>query len=80
VVGATYPEEAARIRERCPDLLFLMPGVGAQDGVLRAAVRASVDAAGGGILVNVSRSVLYADSPREEAERLRAAINDALGG
>ena len=80
VVAATYPEEAARIRARCPDLLFLLPGVGAQEGALGAAVRASLDAAGGGILVNASRSVLYADSPREEAERLRAAINDARGG
>src|SRR6266850_6795015 len=28
VVGATYPEEARRIRELAPDRLFLMPGVG----------------------------------------------------
>ncbi|RLT36111.1 MAG: orotidine-5'-phosphate decarboxylase [Chloroflexi bacterium] len=78
VVGATYPEEAARIRAICPDMLFLMPGVGAQAGDLEAAVRASVDADGGGILVNASRSVLYAGSPedsRAEATRLRRAMN-----
>ncbi len=34
VVGATYPEEARRLRERAPDRLFLMPGVGAQGGDL----------------------------------------------
>ena len=34
VVGATYPAEARAIRELCPDMLFLMPGVGAQAGEL----------------------------------------------
>ena len=59
-----------------------MPGVGAQAGDLEAAVRASVDARGGGILVNASRSVLYAGSAeaaRAEAMRLRDGINAARG-
>src|SRR5690606_8642384 len=46
VVGATYPEEAKRIREICPDLPFLMPGVGAQDGEVARAVQAAIDADG----------------------------------
>lgn len=82
VVGATYPAEAARIRELCPGLLFLLPGIGAQQGDIDAAVRASLDARGGGILVSASRGVLYASSgpdfasaARAEAIRLRAAIN-----
>ena len=79
--GQVYrPEEAARIRAVAPELLFLMPGVGAQAGDLEAAVRASVDARGGGILVNASRSVLYAgneEATRAEAMRLRDAINAA---
>jgi orotidine-5'-phosphate decarboxylase len=86
VVGATYPEEAARIREICPDLLFLMPGVGAQAGEVEAAVQAATDARGGGILVNASRGVLYAppaegerwvDASRRAAESLRDEINRA---
>ena len=82
VVGATYPEEAARIRAVAPDMLFLMPGVGAQEGDLQAAVRASIDADGGGILVNASRSVIYAGTPedmRAETVRLLRAINAARG-
>ena len=82
VVGATYPAEAARIRELCPGLLFLLPGIGAQQGDIDAAVRASLDARGGGILVSASRNVLYASSgpdfasaARVEAIRLRDAIN-----
>ena len=83
VVGATYPEEARAIRELCPDLLFLMPGVGAQAGELEAAVHAALDARGGGIIVNASRSVLYPQAgsvaaARAEAQRLRDAIREAV--
>ena len=60
VAGATYPEQAARLRALAPDLLLLIPGVGAQQGGVSEAVRAGTDAAGGGILVAASRSVLYA--------------------
>ena len=84
VVGATYPEEAARIRERCPDLLFLLPGVGAQQGDIDAAVEASIDADGGGALVSASRGVLYAggggdfaSAARRAALELRERINAA---
>ena len=87
VVGATYPAEAARIRELCPELLFLVPGVGAQAGELEAAVRASSNASGGGLLLNASRAVLYAGqsagnrdyarAARDAATDLRDAINAA---
>ena len=84
VVGATYPGEAREVRALCPDMLLLMPGVGAQAGDLEAAVRAAVDGDGGGILVNASRGVLYAGSDgdyasaaRAQATRLRDAINAA---
>lgn len=87
VVGATYPAEAARIRALCPDLLFLLPGIGAQQGDVVAAVRASLDASGGGILINSSRGILYASrgsdfasAARAEATRLRDAINAARAG
>ena len=71
----------------CPDMLLLMPGVGAQAGDLEAAVQAALDAEGGGILVNASRGVLYAgtggdyaSAARAEAARLRDAINAARRG
>ncbi len=91
VAGATYPEQAARLRELAPELLLLLPGVGAQEGGVEAAVRASVDARGGGILINASRSVLYAgeaagardldgyaEAAREAARTLRDEIDAAL--
>jgi orotidine-5'-phosphate decarboxylase len=84
VVGATYPEVLGRIRELCPELPILVPGVGAQGGELAAATRAAVDARGERVIVNVSRSILYAtgddfaEAARQEALRLRAAIDAAL--
>lgn len=61
VVGATRPEELARIRSLVPDYFFLVPGVGAQGGTV-----AEVSAAGAndhvGLLINASRSILYASS------------------
>ena len=64
-----------------------MPGAGAQAAEIEEAVRAARDAEGGGILVNASRSVLYAGTEgdfaaaaRSEAQRLRDAINAARWG
>jgi orotidine-5'-phosphate decarboxylase len=59
VVGATRPETGARVRELLPDALFLAPGYGAQGGDA-SGVRPLLDRQGGGVLVNSSRSILYA--------------------
>jgi orotidine-5'-phosphate decarboxylase len=84
VVGATYPSDVATVRAIVPKAPILLPGVGAQAGDLERSVQAAVDADGGGALVNVSRSLLYAShgpdwqaAARAEAERVRAAINAA---
>ena len=39
VVGATFPDELAAVRGRCPDLPILLPGVGTQAGDLRRRYR-----------------------------------------
>ena len=86
VVGATYPADVAAVREVAPRVPILLPGVGAQGGDLEAAVQAGIDANGGGIIVNASRSIVYASlgpdwqsRAREEAQRLRIAIQAATG-
>ena len=38
VIGATYPAELRRARELCPDMPFLVPGVGAQGGDVETVV------------------------------------------
>jgi orotidine-5'-phosphate decarboxylase len=81
VVGATYPEEARRLRALAPDRLFLMPGVGAQGGDMTTAIRAGLDAHGGGILPSASRSVIFAsngtDFERAAADAARALRDTA---
>ena len=59
VVGATWPEQAARLRALMPYTLFLVPGYGAQ-GATAADVARCFDARGHGALVNASRSIIYA--------------------
>ena len=61
VIGATYPEELRHVRELCPELPFLVPGVGAQGGDVEKVVRYGCDAAGGGLAINSSRGIIYAD-------------------
>jgi len=74
VVGATFPGELAAVRSLCPDMPLLVPGVGAQQGDLPAAVRAGVDRQGERILVNVARGILYASTgPDFAAAAARAA-------
>lgn len=81
-VGATYPEELKKIRKLFPNEFFLSAGLGAQQGDLGKAVMAGIDANKGGIVFNATRSILYAsngkdfaEKAREEAEKLRLAIN-----
>jgi orotidine-5'-phosphate decarboxylase len=68
VVGATFPQEIARVRELAPGLPLLIPGVGAQGGDAQAAVRAG---AGGALVVNSSRAVLYASAGADFAQAAR---------
>jgi len=81
VAGATYPDEMRRLRALCPRMPFLVPGIGAQQGDLAAAVRAGLDAAGAGLLVSASRGVTYASSGSDFAAAARAAaikLRDAI--
>jgi uridine monophosphate synthetase len=75
VVGATWPEELARVRRVAPDLWILLPGVGAQGGDLEACLRAGLRADGLGVVVNVSRAIAQAADPRREACEYRDRIN-----
>jgi len=80
VVGATYPEEMAELRRAHPELVFLVPGIGAQGGDLAATLAAGLDADGRGLLINSARAVIYAGGGRANAIRaaaleLRTAIN-----
>jgi orotidine-5'-phosphate decarboxylase len=70
VVGATYPQEIARVRALAPSLPLLIPGVGAQGGDALATLRAGRPGAAP-IIVNSSRAVLYASSGDDYAAAAR---------
>ena len=67
VVGATYPEELGRVRRLCPEMTFLVPGVGAQGGDVAAVIGNGLDKGGRGLIINVSRQVLYASREKDFA-------------
>ena len=60
VLGATFPEELKAVRELCPDMPFLVPGVGAQGGDVEKVVSFGRRADGYGLIVNSSRGIIYA--------------------
>lgn len=83
VVGATCPEEAARVRAIVgDDVWFLVPGVGAQGGSVEATMNAAQNSHGDGLIISSSREILFASSgsdfaeaARSKAEALRSEIN-----
>lgn len=86
VVGATYPEELKRVREIVGDMPILIPGIGAQGGDLEATVNAGKNSANQGMIINSSRSIIFASSgedfaekARGEAEKLHNDIKSFLG-
>jgi orotidine-5'-phosphate decarboxylase len=73
VVGATYPQELAEIRQIIGEMPLLVPGVGAQGGDVAQVVRNGQTAAGTGLLVSSSRAILYASGGDDFASAARAA-------
>lgn len=87
VVGATYPEQLAAVRRIVGEMPLLIPGIGAQGGDLQAVVRTGLNSSSGGIIVNASRSVIYASNGPDfataaarEAARLDQALREAVTG
>jgi len=76
VVGATYPEQLKRVRELVGDLPILVPGIGAQGGDLERTLEAGLTGDKKGLIITVSRAVIYAEYPKKEAKILQAKIND----
>src|SRR4030042_1506104 len=75
VVGATYPEELKAIRQLCPEMPLLIPGIGAQGGDLASTVKYGIDAQGENAIIAISRQILYASQGKDFAQ---AARNNAL--
>lgn len=86
VVGATHPEDLKNLREKYPQIFFLVPGYGAQGGKAQD-VQYAFDRFGHGAIVNSSRGIMcawkktedgtgkdYQEAARAEAIRMRDDI------
>lgn len=90
VVGATYPEQIAKLREKLPHTFFLIPGYGAQ-GATAKDISAAFDKNGLGGIVNSSRGIMcaykkegcdehdYAGAAFREAARMKKEIMSCIG-
>ncbi len=70
VIGATHEEMFKDIRQFCPDHFFLVPGVGAQGGDLKKLSQYGMNK-DCGLLVNATRSIIYASNGKDFAEKAR---------
>lgn len=70
VVGATFPAEAKKLRQLMPHAYFLVPGFGAQGGKA-ADVKACFNKDGLGALINSSRDIIFAPSPRDAVLKMK---------
>jgi orotidine-5'-phosphate decarboxylase len=68
VVGATYPEQLAEVRQIVGDLGLLIPGIGAQGGDLAQTVTNGLNSKGAGIIINSSRNIIYASAGNDFAK------------
>jgi orotidine-5'-phosphate decarboxylase len=73
VVGAPYPAELKQVRAIVGDMPILIPGVGAQGGDIEATVTAGKDSRGQGMIINASRTIIYASSSSDFAQAARSA-------
>jgi orotidine-5'-phosphate decarboxylase len=68
VVGATQAEQFTNIRKLTPNHFYLVPGIGAQGGSLKAISEKALNA-DGGLLVAASRAIIYASPGEDFAEK-----------
>jgi len=82
VVGGTYPDELKKVRKIAPDIPILVPGVGTQGASIKAIVKSGMADDHAGLIINSSRSIIYAsyeadfaEAAAEKAKSIRDEIN-----
>ncbi|HWY79350.1 MAG TPA: orotidine-5'-phosphate decarboxylase [Candidatus Sulfotelmatobacter sp.] len=71
VVGATYPEELHTVRSIVGDMTLLIPGIGTQGGDVEKTIKAGINSKNEGLIINASRSILFASGSDDFAEKAR---------
>jgi len=86
VVGATQTDYISKMRKLLPEQIFLIPGIGAQGGDLKAVLSNAIKSKEEpNILINSSRGIIFKDSSANfaesaalEAEKLRDEIKKGI--
>lgn len=76
VVGATYPDELAKVREIVGNMPILIPGLVTQGGEIEPTVKAGQTKDGRGMINNLSRSVIFASKGEGFAQAAREVVLD----
>lgn len=71
VAGATQVDYLTRIRKIAPDHFLLIPGIGVQGGDLQQVLEKTFHPQDGNILINVSRSIIFASNGSSFAHEAR---------
>lgn len=71
VIGATRADAFKKVREILPEHFLLVPGVGSQGGDMEEVIKAGATKEGR-LLINASRSILYAGNGKDFAAKARA--------
>lgn len=75
VIGATRKEQLQHVRQMLPKHFFLIPGVGAQGGDVPTVCENALNK-DGGILINVSRAVIFASNGEDFAAKAGEAAKE----
>ena len=67
------------VRRQCPDNWILAPGIGAQGGDLNQTLRAGLKPDKGGLIIPVSRGIIFEADVRQAADAMRTRINQERG-
>ncbi len=73
VVGATYPSDLRKVRSIVGDMPILIPGIGTQGGTVEATVKAGIDSRGWGMIISLSRGIIFASKDENFAQAARNA-------
>jgi len=71
VIGATWPKEIKEVRNLTDDIFFLVPGIGTQGGDAEKTVKYGLNSKNSGLIINVSRAIIYADNTKDFANIIR---------
>ena len=75
VIGATREDQLQHVRSMLPDHFFLVPGVGTQGGDVDTVCKNAMNK-DGGLLINVSRGVIYVSEGLDFAEKAGEAARE----